>query len=117
LTARSLNVTLRTSVPWSKAGTGAAVFDMPTYITRVHIVGAYTGVASNFIVHVGRCAIIDDRIGTSMYRSVIDGSYSVTEAGPATSHPDGTVNIIVDSPAVSWSLTEGPQLERGRALL
>jgi hypothetical protein len=40
-----LNFTLRTSVPWSKAGIGGAMFDMPTYIKRVQIIGTYTGVS------------------------------------------------------------------------
>src|SRR5690349_20173140 len=40
---QALNFTLRTSVPWSKAGTGNAVFGIPTYITRVHVLGVYTG--------------------------------------------------------------------------
>ena len=58
-----LNFTLRTSAPWSTAGIDSAMFDMPSYVTRVHIVGVNTGVASDFIVRVGACTIVDDRLG------------------------------------------------------
>ncbi len=39
----TLNFTLRTFYPWTRAGTGAMVFDMPTYISRVRITGTYGG--------------------------------------------------------------------------
>jgi hypothetical protein len=42
---KTLNFTLRTAAPWSKTGVGLSVFDMPTYITRVRIIGTYTGSA------------------------------------------------------------------------
>jgi hypothetical protein len=100
---KPLNFTLRTSVPWSKAGTGSAVFDVPTYITRVHVIGVYTGVTSNFIVHVGNCLIVDDQLGTGARRTISDGTYPVT---PALTPSSGIVEIIVDSPHLSWSFTE-----------
>lgn len=98
-----LNFTLRTSVPWSQAGTGSAVFDMPKFITAVHVIGVYTGVTSNFSVHVGNCLIIEDQLGTGARRTISDGTYSVT---PALTPSSGIVEIIVDSPDVSWSFTE-----------
>lgn len=98
-----LNFTLRTSVPWSQAGTGSAVFDMPKYIKAIHVIGVYTGVTSNFIVHVGNCVIIEDQLGTGARRTISDGTYPVT---PALTPSGGIVEIIVDSPDVSWSFTE-----------
>lgn len=98
-----LNFTLRTTVPWSQAGTGSAAFDMPKYITAIHVIGMYTGITSNFIVHVGNCLIIEDQLGTSARRTISDGTYPVT---PALTPSTGIVKIIVDSPDVSWSLTE-----------
>lgn len=98
-----LNFTLRASVPWSHAGTGSAVFDMPKYITAVHVIGVYTGVTSNFTVHVGNCLIIEDQLGTGARRTISDGTYPVT---PALTPSSGVVEIIVDSQDVSWSFTE-----------
>lgn len=100
---KPLNFTLRSSVPWSKAGTGNAVFDVPTYITRVHVIGVYTGVTSNFTVHVGNCLIVDDQLGTGARRTISEGTYPVT---PALTPSSGIVEIIVDSPDLSWSFTE-----------
>ena len=102
-----LDFTLRTTEPWSTSGTGSAVFYMPAYITHVHIVGAYDGVSSDFIVHVGECAIVDDIIGTGGLRTRSDGSYSVIPAGtpPPRTDANGKVEIISAS-GVAWSFTE-----------
>jgi hypothetical protein len=101
--AKPLDFTLRTSVPWSQAGTGSAVVDMPRHIRAVHVIGSYTGVRSNFIVRVGQCVIIEDQLGTGASRTMSDGTYPVT---PALTPSSGIVEIIVDSPDVSWSITE-----------
>ena len=104
---KPLDFTLRTTEPWSKSGDGSAVFYMPAYITQVHIVGAYDGVSSAFIVHVGECAIVDDTIGTGGLRTRSDGIYSVIPAGnpPPRTEADGKVEIISSS-GVAWSFTE-----------
>ena len=101
-----LNFTLRTSAPWSTAGSGSAVFDLPSYVTRVHVVGVNTGVASDFIVRVGACTIVDDRLGVGQFRTVSDGTYLVTEAGNPPPPPPTRLVKIVGSPGLSWSLTE-----------
>jgi hypothetical protein len=101
--AQPLHFTLRTSAPWSRAGAGSAVVDMPRHIRAVHVVGTYTGVASNFLVRVGTCVIVEDRLGTGARRTVSDGTYPVT---PALTPSSGLVEIVVDSPDVSWSITE-----------
>jgi hypothetical protein len=101
-----LNFTLRTSTPWSTAGTGSAAFDMPSYVMSVHIVGVNTGVASDFIVRVGACTIVDDRLGVGQFRTLSEGSYLVTEAGNPPPPPPTRLVKIVGSPGLSWSLTE-----------
>ena len=101
--ATPLDFTLRTSVPWSQTGTGSAVLAMPKHVRVVHVIGSYTGVASAFIVRVGSCVIVEDRLGTGGGRTVSDGTYPVT---PALTPSSGVVEIIVDSPDVSWSITE-----------
>lgn len=101
-----LNFTLRTSTPWSTAGFGSAVFEMPSYVVSVHIVGLNTGVASDFIVRVGACTIVDDRLGVGQFRTLSEGSYLVSEAGNPPPPPPTRVVKIVGSPGLSWSLTE-----------
>jgi hypothetical protein len=101
--ATPLDFVLRTSAPWSRAGTGSAVVDMPRHINAVHVIGTYTGVGSNFLVRIGTCLIVEDRLGTGARRTVSDGTYPVT---PALTPSSGLVEIVVDSPDVSWSLTE-----------
>ncbi len=92
--AKPLDFTLRTSVPWSQAGTGSAVVDMPRHIRAVHVIGSYTGVRSNFIVRVGQCVIIEDQLGTGASRTMSEGTYPVT---PALTPSSGIVEIIVSS--------------------
>jgi hypothetical protein len=102
-----LNFSLLTTEPWSKSGIGDAVFYMPSYITRVHIVGTYTGVLASFMVHVGECAIVEDGIGTGAFRTRSEGTYLLIPAGnpgPRTD-ADGRVEIF-NSQGVSWSFTE-----------
>jgi len=101
-----LNFTLCTSAPWSTAGIGSAVFDMPSYVTRVHIVGVNTGVAADFMGRVGACTIVDDRLGVGQFRTVSDGSYLVTEAGNPPPPPPTRLVKIVGSAGLSWSITE-----------
>jgi hypothetical protein len=101
--AKPLDFTLRTSLPWSQAGTGSAVVDMPRHIRAVHVIGSYMGVRSNFIVRAGTCVIVEDQLGTGARRTVSDGTYPVT---PALTPSSGIVEIIVDSPDVSWSIAE-----------
>ena len=101
---KPLNITLRTTLPWSKSGIGSAVFNMPTYITHVHITGASTAAQSRFSVRVGSCQLIDDVLGREAYRSTIDATYLVLEAGLLL--PTNGVVQIVNSPDVAWSFTE-----------
>jgi len=105
--SKPLEFRLRTTEPWSKSGIGNAVFQMPLYVSRVHIVGVYTGVSAPFVVHVGRCAIVEDLLGTGGLRTRSEGTYLVIPAGnmPERTDADGTVEIL-DSPGVSWSFTE-----------
>ena len=105
--SKPLDFRLRTTEPWSTSGIGNAVFQMPLYVTRVHIVGVYTGVAASFVVHVGHCAIVEDLLGTGGLRTRSEGTYLVIPAGnpPPRTDADGTVEIL-DSPGVSWSFTE-----------
>ncbi len=92
----TLNFTLRTTVPWSRSGSGNTVFDMPTYITRVHIIGDYGGRTSNFIIWIGGRLIVNELVGTDWGEVHYEGTHAVT---------GGTVEVK-NSNGVSWSITE-----------
>ena len=77
-------------------GSGNQVFDMPTYVSRVHITGTYTGYASNFIVRIGGHLVVNDLLGTGFGPTVSDGTYLTT----------GGVVEITNSQGVAWAFTE-----------
>lgn len=98
----NLNFTLRTAQPWTRSGssgTGANVnnvFDMPTYITRVRIVGVTKASSTNFVVYVGGRLLVNEVIGTFRNNPRYDGTL-ITSGGKVQ------VDLARD---VDWSLTE-----------
>ena len=98
LTSNStLNFNLQSVPLFSMSGVGNTVFNMPTTVSRIHIVGTYTGnCCSNFIVHIGGQVIVNDQIGPAYGRNVSDGIYLTT----------GGVVEITNSDGVVWSFTE-----------
>lgn len=84
---------------FTRGGTGANVFDMPTTVTRVRIQADYGGSCENFIVHIGGRGVVNE----------ILGSCSVATSGR---HFDGTfvttggVVEVLSSSGISWSFTE-----------
>ena len=81
---------------WSKTGQGDNVFDMPTYVSRVRIIGTYTGSSSNFIVKVGGKLLVNELLGTYWGQTRYDGTLLTT----------GGVAEITNSSGVSWSFEE-----------
>jgi hypothetical protein len=81
---------------WSRSGVGDMVFDMPTTVSRVRIVGTYTGYSSNFIVWVGHDLLVNELLGTGWGPTRYDGTLLTT----------GGVTQITHSSGVSWSFTE-----------
>jgi hypothetical protein len=82
--------------PWNIAGTGDTVFDMPTYVSRVTIVGDYGGNTSNFIVHIAGNHIVNELVGTFWSQVHFQGTYVTT---------GGTVEILSSS-GVRWSFLQ-----------
>jgi hypothetical protein len=112
-----LDFTLRPSVPWSKAGIGSAVFDMPTYVKRVQVIGTSTGVRSDFRVAAGGCSILDEALGTGVLTDINgftyplstrhEATYSVPASTPVLPvRSSVTVEIMDSAGGVSWSMTE-----------
>lgn len=94
--------TTTTTLPaqlWTRSGIGNTVFDMPTYVARVHIVGKYTGHSSNFIIWINkpRTLLVNELIGTAWGATTYD-AIALTEGGGVVS--------IENSTGVEWTLTE-----------
>jgi len=83
---------------WTKNGKGNTVFDMPTYVSRVKIIGTYTGYSSNFVVWVGGDLLVNELLGTGWGTTNYEGTHLTT----------GGVVEIEYSSGVSWSFTEVP---------
>jgi hypothetical protein len=77
-------------------GTGDAAFDMPTYVTRVHITAGTFRLSSNFMVTVAGDVLVKALIGRSELSTTYDGTLITT----------GGVVEISNSDGVSWSFTE-----------
>lgn len=87
---------------WSRSGTGANVFDMPSYVERVKIVGDYRGsdpyIGDNFVVWVGSDLLVNEILGTYWGSTHYEGIHLTT----------GGVVQVKYSNGVVWSLTEMP---------
>lgn len=90
------NFSLLPAAAWSKRGSGDTVFDLPTYIRRVRIVGDYGGRSSNFIVHIGGAHIVNELLGTSWSQPHFEGVYLTS----------GGIVEITNSSGVSWTFSE-----------
>lgn len=73
---------------WKANGVGNTVFDMPTSVTRVRIVGTYSASGSNFIVRVGGRLVVNEIIGTARtggpryegIHAVVGGAVEITNS-------------------------------------
>jgi hypothetical protein len=83
---------------WSFSGTGDNVFEMPSYVKRVRVIGTYTRNSSNFIITVNGRLLVNELLGTGWGTTRYDGTLNLP-AGP------GTVEIT-NSSGVVWSITE-----------
>jgi hypothetical protein len=89
---------VRTGPLWTRSGTGADVFDMPTAVGRVRITATYTGRCENFIVHVGGSGVVNVILGTCSVADSVnyDGTHLVK---------GGTTEVLHAS-GVNWTFTE-----------
>jgi hypothetical protein len=85
---------------FSQSGTGDNVFTIPSYVSRLSVVGNYSGSCQNFIVHANGSSLINVIIGTCSVadtRSPFRGTYTV---------PAGARIDILSSTGVGWNFTE-----------
>jgi len=81
---------------FSRGGVGDNVFDIPSYVTRIHIIADYGGYSSNFIVHIAGDHVVNELIGTGWGTTHFEGTYLIH---------GGTVEIL-NSSGVRWLFVE-----------
>lgn len=83
--------------PFSKAGTGDVVFDLPRRAARYRIRASFPGSSSNFIVHASGSLLVNELVGVSVAPSSFDGTYLISANARIE---------IRNSSGVSWNFTE-----------
>lgn len=90
---------VRTGPAWTQSGTGAGVFDIPSYVTRVRIEGRYTGRCENFIVRIAGRLVVNVILGTCSVADSrnYDGTHLIAGGGVAE---------VTSSSGINWTFTE-----------
>ena len=86
--------------PFTRAGVGDSVFEAPTHVTRVRVVGTFGGGCSNFVLRIAGRLLVNEIIGTCSI-----GIGPRYEGTLLTGGSGGTV-AITNSSGVAWSLEE-----------
>lgn len=82
---------------FTRAGSGANVFDMPTTVSRVRIQASYTGRCENFVVYIATRLIVNEILGTCFdSRPTYDGTHLTS---------GGVVEVKFAS-GINWTFTE-----------
>lgn len=84
---------------YSKSGTGDAVFDIPSNVTKIRIQAAAIGGGTNFIVRIDGLLIVNTVIGPTAVPTDYSGDHLIGSGG--------TVQITFSSGA-TWKFTEIP---------
>jgi hypothetical protein len=90
------NVRSTPSPVFTRSGTGAAVFELPTTVSRVAITGAYPDFVSNFIVTIAGRLIVNELMGTGFNQPTFTGTYLTS---------GGTVEIT-RATGIIWTFIE-----------
>lgn len=93
---RTVNFQLREIPLFRRSGTGNTVFDMPTHVRRVRIVGTYTRSSQNFVVWIDGDLIVNELLGTHWGMTRYEGIHLT----------GGGVTEVKLSSGVSWSFSE-----------
>jgi len=82
-----------------RTGSGANVFDIPSYVTRIHITGDYGGSCENFIVKIAGRLIVNEILGRCSIGigPRYDGTHLITAGGTAE---------VTNSSGVNWVFEE-----------
>lgn len=86
---------------WSFSGTGANVFDVPRYVSRVRIIGLYSGRCENFIVWIAGRLVVNAILGTCSIADSrnYDGTHLISGSA-------GGVAEVKSASGINWTITE-----------
>jgi hypothetical protein len=95
--ANTLNFTLTAPV-FTTRGTGANVFTLPPFATRIRVDASYGGFCENFVVQVSGRLVVNEILGTCSSGSgrTFTGTYAVTPGQVAVTFSTG----------IAWTVTE-----------
>jgi hypothetical protein len=90
---------------FSQSGVGDNVFNMPVFVSKVHIHGDFPGFCSNFVVKINGHLLVNEILGacSSSIGHAYDGTQLVPS--PVTVAPGQVVETQISS-GVSWSVVE-----------
>lgn len=97
-TAGGNTLPITASGKYTNSGSGDTVFDMPTYIRRIRVVGVYNGYGSNFIVRIGGSLAVNEILG--------DTTIGIGRRYEGTLQTTGGAVVITNSSGVQWSFEE-----------
>lgn len=85
--------------PFRRTGSGANVFDIPSYVSRIHITADYGGSCENFIVHIAGRSVVNEILGRCSVGigPHYDGTHLITGGG---------VTEVKFATGVNWSFEE-----------
>lgn len=99
-TSVSTDSTDTPAVAWAgKSGTGDSVFEIPSSVTKIRILGTATGPDTGFIVHIGGVSKVNVFIGPTQVPPTYDGTLLLS---------GGRTVEITGSSGVSWRFSEVP---------
>jgi hypothetical protein len=84
---------------FTRSGSGANVFDMPTSVRRVRIFGDYGGSCENFVVKIAGRLVVNEILGSCSVATSgrhFDGTYATS----------GGLVAVTQSTGVSWTFVE-----------
>jgi hypothetical protein len=84
---------------FTRSGTGDAVFDLPTGVTRVRIRGTFAGTSLNFVVRIAGSVAVNTPIGTAQTPPAFDGEVPVAA---------GSTVEIIGATGITWSIEQLP---------
>ena len=92
-----LDVAMLPTAMYGRSGVGNVTLTLPTYVTKLRIVGTWNGASlTRFLVTSGGQVILDHMLGPAANLTVDDGVYAI---------PGGTLTIS-NSPLITWKITE-----------
>jgi hypothetical protein len=91
---------------FATSGSGNTVFNIPVYVSRVRIVGTFSGNCQNFIVHINGSSVVNEILGSCSVNTAgtrYDGTLLVPKRVFVA---PGQVVETLNSNGIAWTFTE-----------